>query len=118
MVLEQRRIAASSPVVMEGRDIGTVVFPNAQVKVYLDADPRVRAVRRAAELEAKGLPADVDEIANAIAERDHRDATREDSPMKPAADAVRLDTSGLNIDQVEQAILDIVAARTGKESLR
>lgn len=117
MVLEQRRIAASSPVVMEGRDIGTVVFPDAQVKVYLDADPRVRAVRRAAELEAKGQPADVDEIAKAIAERDHRDATREDSPMKPAADAVRLDTSGLNIDQVEQAILDIVAARTGKESL-
>lgn len=117
MVLEQRRIAASSPVVMEGRDIGTVVFPDAQVKVYLDADPRVRAVRRAAELEAKGQPADVDEIAKAIAERDHRDATREDSPMKPATDAVRLDTSGLNIDQVEQAILDIVAARTGKESL-
>ena len=117
MVAEQRNIAAASPVVMEGRDIGTVVFPNAQVKVYLDADPRVRAVRRAAELQAKGLPADVDEIAKAIAERDHRDASREDSPMKPAADAVRLDTSGLNIDQVEQAILDIVASRTGKESL-
>lgn len=118
MVAEQRRIAAASPVVMEGRDIGTVVFPNAQVKIYLDADPRVRAIRRAAELQAKGLPADVDDIARAIAERDHRDATREDSPMKPAPDAVHLDTSGLSMDQVEQAILDIVAARitpSGKE---
>ncbi len=111
MVAEQRRIAASESVVMEGRDIGTVVFPDAQVKIYLDADPMVRAERRAAELQSKGLAADVDEIAKAIEERDLRDATREDSPMVQAADAERLDTSGLDMEQVEQAILEIAASR-------
>jgi CMP/dCMP kinase len=111
MVEEQRRIAAGTSVVMEGRDIGTVVFPNAQVKIYLDADPLVRARRRASELNAKGIDADVDEIAEQIRERDHRDATRADSPMIQAPDAVRLDTSGLTMEQVEEAILYIVRNR-------
>lgn len=112
MVDEQRRIAAGTSVVMEGRDIGTVVFPNAQVKIFLDADPLVRARRRASELNARGIAADVDDIAQQIGARDHRDATREDSPMIPAADAIRLDTSGLTLEQVEEAILDIVRSRT------
>jgi bifunctional aspartokinase / homoserine dehydrogenase 1 len=118
MVSEQRRIAASESVVMEGRDIGTVVFPNAEVKIFLDADPMVRAIRRCEELKAKGLPADVQAIADAIAERDRRDATRADSPMVQAEDAVRLDTSHLNMEQVEEAILQIVEAKLGKENGR
>ena len=112
MVEEQRRIAAGTSVVMEGRDIGTVVFPNAHVKIFLDADPLVRARRRAAELNAKGIAADVNDIARQIRERDHRDATREDSPMIAAVDAIRLDTSELSLEQVEEAILNIVRSRT------
>lgn len=108
MVEEQRRIAAGTSVVMEGRDIGTVVFPHAQVKIFLDADSLVRAQRRAAELNAKGIAADVDEIAQQIRDRDHRDATRADSPMIAAPDAIHLDTSQLSLEQVEAAILGIV----------
>ncbi len=111
MVAEQRRIASGSPVVMEGRDIGTVVFPDARVKIYLDADPMVRARRRAEELTAKGLDAHVDDIARQIEERDRRDATREDSPMVQAPDAVRVDTSGFTLEEVERRILDVVRAR-------
>jgi CMP/dCMP kinase len=113
MVAEQRRIAAGTPVVMEGRDIGTVVFPEARVKIFLDADPAVRARRRAEELAAKGLDADVDEIEIQIRERDHRDATREDSPMIQAPDAVRVDTSGMTLEQVEHTILDLVHSKVG-----
>ncbi|BDC52465.1 hypothetical protein F183_A47800 [Bryobacterales bacterium F-183] len=109
MVEEQRRIASGEPVVMEGRDIGTVVFPQAQVKIFLTAEPMERARRRALEMEAKGLSADVDEIARQIEERDYRDANRSDSPMVQAPDAVRLDTSNLSLDEVEQAILGIAA---------
>lgn len=111
MVEEQRRIASGEPVVMEGRDIGTVVFPQALVKIFLTAEPMERARRRALELEAKGMSADVDEIARQIEERDFRDANRSDSPMVQAADAVRLDTSNLSLDEVEQAILDIATAK-------
>ena len=107
MVAEQRRIAAGTSVVMEGRDIGTVVFPDARVKIFLDADPMVRARRRSEELTAKGIAADIDEIARQIADRDHRDATREDSPMIKAEDAIWVDTSGLTLEQVETAILGI-----------
>jgi cytidylate kinase len=116
MVKEQRRIAEGTSVVMEGRDIGTVVFPDAQVKIFLDADPLVRARRRAEELNAKGIDANVDEIAQQIRDRDHRDATRADSPMVAAPDAIRVDTSGLSLEQVEEAILDIVRKRKGSSS--
>jgi cytidylate kinase len=115
MVVEQRRIAIGHPVVMEGRDIGTVVFPTAAVKIFLDADPLVRAERRAAEMRQKGLQADVQEIARQIAERDERDRTREDSPMIAASDAVHLDTSQLTLEQVEQAILDVASAKLRRE---
>jgi len=111
MVEEQRRIARGEPVVMEGRDIGTVVFPDAPVKIFLTAEPMERARRRASELEAKGVSADIGEIARQIEERDYRDANRSDSPMVQAADAVRLDTSNLSLDEVEEAILDIAATR-------
>lgn len=110
---EQRRIGAAQSVVMEGRDIGTVVFPDAQVKVFLDADPHVRAVRRAAE-----NGADVGEIAREIAERDHRDRTREEAPLTQAPDAEYLDTSKLSPVQVEEAILKLIRERTSNGKAR
>jgi cytidylate kinase len=104
LVAKQRLMAESLDVVMEGRDIGTVVFPAAQVKIFLDADPLERARRRAAE--TPGVA--VEELARQIAERDARDSTRAESPLVQAADAVRVDTTGLTIDQVVAGILQIV----------
>jgi cytidylate kinase len=107
MRAEQRRIGATQSVVMEGRDIGSVVFPEAQVKVFLDADPDVRAIRRAAEI---GAP--VNEIAREIAERDQRDRTRAEAPLTQAPDAEYLNTTRLSPEEVEEAILKLVRART------
>jgi cytidylate kinase len=104
---EQRRIGSLQPVVMEGRDIGTVVFPEAQVKIYLDAAPEVRAERRAAET---GGP--LSEIARDLAERDHRDRTRAEAPLTQAPDAEYLDTTGLSPAEVEAAILKLVREKT------
>ena len=104
---EQRRIGEKQSVVMEGRDIGTVVFPAAQVKIFLDADPHVRAGRRASETGES-----VDDIAREMAERDARDRTRAEAPLTQAPDAEYLDTSHLSPEQVEEAILKIVRART------
>ena len=104
---EQRRIGFSQPVVMEGRDIGTVVFPDAQVKVYLDAEPAVRAGRRAQETGAA-----MGEVAREMAERDQRDRTRAEAPLTQAPDAEYLDSSGLSPAEVEEAILKIVRQRT------
>ncbi len=112
MVDKQRELAAHHSVVMEGRDIGTVVFPDAGVKIYLDASPEVRAARRVLELAEKGIAADAAEVAREIHERDLRDSTRADSPLRPAADAIHVDTTGLSLDQVESAILKIIADRT------
>jgi len=103
---EQRRIAADHSVVMEGRDIGTVVFPEAQVKIYLDADPAIRAVRRATETGASA-----DSVAKEIAERDQRDRTRPEAPLTQAPDAEYVDSSRLSPEEVEQAILKIVRKR-------
>ena len=104
---EQRRIGATQSVVMEGRDIGTVVFPDAQVKIYLDAAPEVRAVRRATETGAA-----VEAIAQEIADRDHRDRTRTEAPLTQAPDAEYLDTTRLSPSEVEEAILKLVRERT------
>lgn len=104
---EQRRIASDHSVVMEGRDIGTVVFPEAQVKIYLDADPSIRAGRRAMETGASK-----EAVAKEMAERDQRDRSRREAPLTQAPDAEYLDSSGLSPDQVEQAILKIVRKRT------
>jgi cytidylate kinase len=104
---EQRRIASDHSVVMEGRDIGTVVFPEAQVKIYLDADPAVRAGRRAKEI---GASADV--VGREMAERDQRDRSRTEAPLTQAPDAEYLDSSGLSPEEVEEAILKFVRKRT------
>jgi CMP/dCMP kinase len=104
---EQRRIGSLHSVVMEGRDIGTVVFPNADVKIYLDADPHIRAGRRAQETGAA-----VNEIAREMHERDQRDRTRSEAPLMQAPDAEYIDSSGLSPEEVEEAILRVVRART------
>ncbi len=111
MVEQQRRIAAGRSVVMEGRDIGSVVFPRAAVKIYLDADPRIRAERRAHELSEKGLIVDLEEIEREIRERDYRDSHRQDSPLRRVPDAVCVDTTALSPDEVEAAILRVVETR-------
>jgi len=103
---EQRRIGLEHSVVMEGRDIGTVVFPEAQIKIYLDADPEVRAGRRAKETGAA-----VGRVAQEIAERDQRDRSRAEAPLTQAPDADYIDSSGLTPEQVEEAILKIVRRR-------
>jgi cytidylate kinase len=111
MVARQREIAAGTSVVMEGRDIGTVVFPDAEVKIFLDARPEVRAGRRSRELEEKGLAVRTEEVDREMRERDRRDATRADSPLVQASDAVYLDTTALSLDEVEQVILKTIAER-------
>jgi cytidylate kinase len=108
LVEMQRRMGAAGSVVMEGRDIGTVVFPNADVKVFLDADPDVRALRRVRELQEKGQAPPAEAVAQEIRERDRRDSTRADSPLTRAQDAVYLDTTHLTLDQTEQAILRLI----------
>ena len=104
---EQRRIGEGQSLVMEGRDIGTVVFPDARVKIFLDAAPGSRAERRAKEV---GGP--VEEIAREMTERDARDRTRAEAPLAQAPDAEYLDSTKLTPEQVEEAILKIVRDRT------
>jgi cytidylate kinase len=106
MVPRQRAFAAAGRVVAEGRDIGTVVFPDAGVKFYLDADPRVRAARRAAERGDR----DVSKIEAEQRERDHKDSTREFAPLSAAHDAVRLDTTNLGVEEIVERMLAAVDA--------
>jgi cytidylate kinase len=98
---------------MEGRDIGTVVFPDAAVKVYLTARPEVRAARRAAELRAKGDEVDDAAVLVALLERDRRDSTRAVAPLRRAAGAVELDTSGMTLDEVVAAVAGIARGQAG-----
>jgi cytidylate kinase len=113
LVAKQKQMADYANVVMEGRDIGTVVFPDARVKIFLDADPMERVRRRACE-QPHIPPA---ELAAQIAERDDRDRHRAQSPLTQAPDAIYLDSTGLTPEQVEEAILKVVRARisNGKE---
>lgn len=103
----QRALAEKESVVMDGRDIGTVVLPNANVKVYLTASSRVRAVRRYEELKAKGEDCDLEVIEKDIIERDYRDMNRDISPLKQAEDAVLLDSSDMTIEEVADAIINM-----------
>jgi cytidylate kinase len=104
---EQRRIGSAGPAVMEGRDIGTVVFPDARVKIFLDAQPETRAERRAAEL---GVT--VEDVARDLALRDQRDRSRAEAPLTQAPDAEYLDTTHLTLAEAEEAVLKLVRART------
>ena len=100
----QRNLARTQNVIMDGRDIGTCVLPNADVKVYLTASVETRAERRFKELQEKGVNCNLEEIAKDIAERDHRDMTREIAPLKQADDAILVDSSYMTIDEVVSAI--------------
>jgi cytidylate kinase len=112
MVAKQREMARSASVVMEGRDIGTVVFPDADVKIYLDAGEQERVRRRLAETSAsEPRPGEAGQLAAAIRERDTRDRERAEAPLMQAPDALYLDSTGLSIEQVEEAILKIVRER-------
>ena len=114
LIAQQREMGQGGGVVMEGRDIGTVVFPDADVKVYLDASPEERARRRAfdpAHAAGKGAAA-VSEVATALAARDRSDSTRPTSPLAQAADAVRIDTTGLSIEDVVSRVLALVEQRS------
>ena len=114
MVALQRQIAAGHDVVMDGRDIGTAVLPNATLKIFLTASPEERARRRCVELEEKGMPQPYEQVLAEMKARDYRDTHREASPLRAAEDAITLDTSNLNLEQSIQALLDL-AGRAGIE---
>jgi len=101
----QRNMAKKSDVVMDGRDIGTFVRPDADLKIYLTASPKERARRRFVELQEKGIPADIDVIEKDIIERDYRDMHREFAPLRQAEDAVVVDTTNMTIDEVADTII-------------
>ena len=117
MVAKQRSIGEKASVVMEGRDIGTVVFPDADVKIYLDAKLEERVRRRLVEEQAKGNAIDKKALTDQMRERDRRDSTRADAPLTQTPDAIYLDSTPFSIEEVEEAILKIVRARVtnGKE---
>ncbi len=108
LVALQQELAKTTDIIMDGRDIGTVVLPNADVKVFLTASVECRAKRRFDELEAKGEKPDFDKIAKDIEDRDYRDSHREISPLKQAEDAVLVDTSNMTIDEVVNAIINLI----------
>lgn len=111
----QTGMAERYNVIMDGRDIGTVVLPHAQVKIFLTASPEVRAKRRMLEYEEKGEKADYQEVLNDIIKRDYDDSHREIAPMKPAEDAVILDSSELTFDEVIDRFTEIVKSKIGSE---
>ena len=114
LTVMQRKIAQDKDVIMEGRDIGTVVFPNADVKVYLDATPEERAKRRYNQNIANGIDGgSYDEILNNIIERDYRDSHREIAPLKKAEDAIYLDSTNLTIEQVVEKVIELIDAKKG-----
>lgn len=110
MVYLQREISKSKNVILDGRDIGTVVFPEAELKIFLIANSKERAERRYKELKEKGENISFEEIYNNILERDKTDSTREISPLKKAEDAIEVDTTSKNIDEVKNEILSIYSS--------
>ncbi len=118
LVRIQQELGRRGGIVMDGRDIGTVVFSHAEIKVYLDASEEERARRRCAEDAARGVSTDMAATRQAIQERDRRDKTREDSPLRCADDAYYLDSTGLTIDEVLARIEALVEQRRGKSCSR
>lgn len=106
----QRQIGQRGPVLAEGRDLGTVVFPDAAVKIYLDASLEIRAHRRYRELQARGIPAPLEVVREELERRDARDRERADSPLRPAPDAVVLDTSAMDLEAQIEAVLSLARA--------
>lgn len=114
LVAWQRALRARGPLVGEGRDLGTVVFPDAEVKIYLDADLETRARRRCRELHARGIAVELEAVREDLARRDERDRTRADSPLRAAEGAIVVDTSGMELEEQVKAVLDLVTARHGR----
>ena len=108
LVEQQRRMGQVKGVVMDGRDIGTVVFPDAELKIFMTASLEVRAERRRLELQEKGTEVDLKEVIENLSNRDHIDSSREDSPLKKAEGAVEIDTSNLTFDEQVNKILVLV----------
>lgn len=116
MVRMQQALAAEGGVVMDGRDIGTTVLPNAELKVYLTADASARAERRWRELRAAGHDADLEDVYKSILERDRQDKERAESPLRAADDAVVIDSTNCPIDEVVNKVLELVAERTSQHA--
>lgn len=112
LVEEQQKMGEEKGIVMDGRDIGTVVFPNAELKIFVTASAEVRAQRRFDELEAKGMPADYADILKNVQERDYIDSHRAVSPLTKAADAIELDNSHMTIAEQKQWLMEKFAAAT------
>jgi cytidylate kinase len=112
LVRQQRELGAGGGIVMEGRDIGTVVFPGADVKIYLDAAPDERARRRASDPAHAGLPAAVSDVARMLTERDRSDSTRTASPLYAAPDAVVVDTTDKSVEEVVADVLSVVRSKS------
>ena len=111
----QRDIAKRTSCIMDGRDIGTVVLPDAQVKIFLTASPEERAKRRCLELEQKGTPQKYEDVLAEINERDYNDSHREIAPLKPAEDSVLVDTTSLTIEEAVASIINTVKEKTAYE---
>lgn len=112
LVEKQKEYAITRNIVMEGRDIGTVVFPDARVKIFLDAAPNIRALRRHEQLLSKGLDCDSSKVEQEMLSRDERDRTRPEAPLLQAPDAEYVDASSMDIAGVEETVLRIVRERT------
>ena len=110
----QRKIAEGKDVIMEGRDIGTTVFPNADVKIYLDATPEERARRRMLQNKEKGIETSYEEVLENIKDRDKRDSTRKVSPLKKADDAIYIDSSDMTIDEVVNKVITLIKEKYKK----
>ncbi len=110
----QRSMAKTNNVIMDGRDIGTVVLPDAQVKIFLTAAPEARAGRRYKELIEKGMDVKYEDILNDVIERDNFDMNREIAPLKPAEDSVTVDTTELDFDQSVEAVISVIKEKTDK----
>jgi cytidylate kinase len=115
MVEKQRRLAAAGGIVMDGRDIGTVVLPDAEIKIFMDADLKNRAQRRYEELQRRGIKSDIRNIEKEIKQRDRLDSSREIAPLKKAGDAHIIDTSCLSIDQQVEKVLELVRNRQSSD---
>jgi cytidylate kinase len=116
MVERQREMGANGGVIMEGRDIGTVVFPNAEIKIFLDADPNIRERRRVEQAHAQDDPAQAEKLKQDLRERDRRDSTRAVAPLRPAEDAIHIDSSSMSIEQVIARAEQIVTEKLGNQA--
>lgn len=115
LLAAQRAIGEQSPLVTEGRDMGTVVFPGAAFKYFLDARPKVRALRRWRQYREQNISIDLAQLEREILERDHRDRTRAIAPLKPAGDAVIIDTSDMDMEMVLNTVIADIVARGGNK---